>query len=30
MWLTNESRGCSSPVSVVELEPKRKIEREAD
>ena len=30
LWLTNESRGCSGPVRIVELEPKRKIEREAD
>ena len=30
VWLTNESRGHSGPVSVVELEPKRDIERETD
>jgi hypothetical protein len=30
MRLTNESRGCSGPIRVVELEPKRKIERGAD
>ena len=30
LWLANESRDCSGPVRVVELEPKRDIEREAD
>ena len=28
--LTNESGGCTRPVRVVELQPKRKIERETD
>jgi hypothetical protein len=30
LWLANESRGSSGPVRVVELEPKRDLDREAE